>query len=146
MFARVGDLTALLGRNAIGVVFLAHGLQKWDKGIDATAAMMSGTGIPFPQAAAVFTIAVEVLGSIAFIVGLALPLVGVGYAVVGLGAVLAVHLDAGLTGQNGYELVLVLAMAGLALGFNGGAFALDRVLFRGKRAAAKDTAKETQPV
>ncbi|OZM75093.1 DoxX family protein [Amycolatopsis antarctica] len=132
MFARVGDLTALLGRIVIGIVFLAHGLQKWDKGIDGTAAMMAGSGLPLPEVAAVFTIAVEIIGSVAFIVGFALPLVGIGYAVVGLGAVFAVHLDAGLTGQGGYEFVLVLAAAGLALGFNGGAFSLDRVLFGGR--------------
>jgi len=138
MFARVGDLTALLGRIAIGVVFLAHGLQKWDKGIDATAAMMAGVGIPLPDVAAVFTIAVEIIGSIAFIIGFALPLVGIGYAVVGLGAVFAVHLDAGLTGEKGYEFVLVLALAGLALGFNGGSLAVDRVLFRGKFGAARE--------
>jgi len=54
---------------------------------------------------------VEILGSIAFIVGFALPLVAVGYVVVSVGALLSVHIDNGLTGQGGYELVLVLALA-----------------------------------
>lgn len=130
MFARVQDVAALLGRIGVAVVFLAHGLQKWDNGISATADAFGGMGIPLPTVAAVFTIAVEILGSIAFLVGLALPLVGVGYAVVGLGALLGVHLDNGLTGDGGYELVLVLALAGLALGFNGGRISLDHVLLR----------------
>ena len=40
-----------------------------------------------------------------------LPLVAVGYVVVSVGALLSVHIDNGLTGQGGYELVLVLALA-----------------------------------
>lgn len=139
MFTRLRDVTALAGRIAIGVVFLAHGLQKWDKGVEATATMMAGSGMPLPTVAAVFTIAVEIIGSIAFIVGLALPLVGIGYAVVGLGAVFAVHLDNGLTGDGGYEFVLVLALAGLALGFNGGRIALDHLLFGRKRGEVRET-------
>ena len=128
------DIAALVGRIGIAVVFLAHGWAKWQNGIGATADMLAGAGIPLPSLAAVFVIAVEVLGSLAFIVGFALPVVGIGYAIVGLGATFAVHLEAGLTGQGGYELVLVLALAGLALGFNGGRFALDNVLFNRERA------------
>lgn len=139
MFARVQDVAALLGRIGVAVVFLAHGLQKWDAGVGTTAEMFGGMGVPLPSVAAVFTIAVEILGSIAFLVGLALPLVGVGYAVVGLGAVLTVHLGNGLTGQGGYELVLVLALAGLALGFNGGRISVDHILLHRTRA------KEDQP-
>jgi putative oxidoreductase len=139
MFARVQDVAALLGRIGVAVVFLAHGLQKWDNGISATAEMFGGMGIPLPSVATVFTITVEIVGSIAFLAGLALPLVGVGYAVVGLGAMLGVHLGNGLTAQGGYELVLVLALAGLALGFNGGRISLDHLLLRGTRT------KEAQP-
>ncbi|SFQ20911.1 putative oxidoreductase [Amycolatopsis arida] len=135
MLERVRDVSALLGRIGVAVVFLAHGLQKWDNGVGATADMFAGMGVPLPTVAALFTIAVEVLGSIAFLLGLALPLVGLGYAVVGIGAILTVHLDNGLTGQGGYELVLVLALAGLALGFNGGRLALDHVLFTRRRRA-----------
>ncbi|MBN6036655.1 DoxX family protein [Amycolatopsis sp. 195334CR] len=133
MFARVKDVAALVGRIGIAVVFLAHGLQKWDKGVDATAGMFEGLGLPLPTVAALFTIAVEILGSLAFLLGLAMPLVGIGYAIVGVGAIFTVHLDNGLTGQGGYELVLVLAAAGLAIGFNGGRFSLDHLLFTRKR-------------
>src|SRR2546423_3307844 len=120
MFGRFKDVALLLGRIGVAVVFLAHGLQKWNNGIDGTAKFFGMTGIPLPTAAAVFAMTVEVLGSIAFIVGFLLPLVGLGYVVISVGALLSVHIDNGLTGQAGYELVLVLALAGLALGFNGG--------------------------
>lgn len=134
----------MIGRIAVGVVFLAHGLDKWNQGVGATADMLSGVGVPLPTLAAIFLIAVEVIGSILFIVGVALPLVGIGYAIAGLGAVFFVHLDAGLTGEGGYELVLVLALAGLALGFNGGRFSLDHLLFGRKRAAVNAAEPELQ--
>ncbi|MFD8499314.1 DoxX family protein [Amycolatopsis sp. NPDC059657] len=133
MFARVKDVTLLLGRIGVAVVFLAHGLQKWDNGIAGTAGFFGKMGIPLPEVAAVFAMTVEILGSIAFIVGFALPLVAIGYVVVSVGALLSVHIDNGLTGQGGYELVFVLALAGLALGFNGGRISLDHLLFWSKR-------------
>lgn len=137
MYARVRDVTLLLARIGVAVVFIAHGLQKWDNGLDATSAMFAKTGLPLPTVAALFAMTVEILGSVAFIAGFLLPLVGIGYAVVGIGALLSVHVDNGLTGQGGYELVLVLALAGLALGFNGGRISLDHLLFWRKREQAK---------
>ncbi|MBB3052861.1 putative oxidoreductase [Prauserella isguenensis] len=133
MYGRIQDVAALIGRIAIGVVFLVHGLEKWNAGIDATAQMFEAVGIPLPTVAAIFVIAVEVVGALLFIVGFATPLVGVGFAVVGIGATFAVHLDAGLTGEGGYELVLVLGLAGLALGVNSGRLALDHLLVGRRR-------------
>lgn len=135
MFARFKDVALFLGRIGVGVVFLAHGLQKWENGIDGTAKFFEQTGIPLPTLAAIFAIAVEIVGAILFIVGFLTPLVGLGFVVVSVGALLSVHLDNGLTGQGGYELVLVLAVAGLALGFNAGKFSLDHALFGRKREA-----------
>ncbi|MEC3978070.1 DoxX family protein [Amycolatopsis sp. H20-H5] len=138
MFARVKDVALLLGRIGVAVVFLAHGLQKWDNGITGTANFFAQTGIPLPTAAAIFAMTVEILGSVAFIFGFLLPLVGIGYAVVSVGALLSVHVDNGLTGQGGYELVFVLACAGLALGFNGGRLSLDPVRWRKREAAVRE--------
>lgn len=135
MLGRTQDFAALIGRIGIAVVFLVHGLQKLDAGIGTTADLMGQAGIPLPTLAAIFTIAVEVLGSIAFLVGLALPLVAIGYAVISIGAVFFVHMDAGFFLPNGYEYVLVLAVASLAVGFNGGRFSLDHVLLSRRRSA-----------
>jgi putative oxidoreductase len=87
---------------------------------------------------------VEILGSIAFIAGFLMPLVGVGYVMISVGALLSVHIDNGLTGQGGYELVLVLALAGLALGFNGGRLTLDHLLWGRKRARRESEVGELQ--
>jgi putative oxidoreductase len=133
MFARFKDVALLLGRIGVAVVFLAHGLQKWENGIEGTAKFFEQTGIPMPTLAAIFAIGVEIVGSVLFIVGFLTPLVGLGYVAVSVGALLSVHIDNGLTGQGGYELVLVLAAAGLALGFNSGRFSIDHALFGRKR-------------
>jgi putative oxidoreductase len=134
MYGRLKDVALLLGRIGVAVVFFAHGLQKWQSGIDGTAKFFERVGIPLPKVAAVFDIFVEVLGSVAFAAGFLLPLVGIGYVVIMIGALLSVHIDHGLTGQGGYELVLVLGTAALALGFNGGRFSLDHLFFGRRRA------------
>lgn len=145
MFARVQDGAALIGRLGIALVFFVHGLEKWNAGIPATADAMAAMGIPLPTLSTLFIVAVEILGSVAFAVGFATPLVGIGYAVVGLGAMFFVHLDAGLTGVGGYETVLVLATAGLAVGFNAGRFSLDHLLLERRRARqASDVERELQ--
>lgn len=144
MFGRFKDVALLLGRIGVAVVFLAHGLQKWHNGVSGTAKFFEMSGIPLPTAAAVFAMTVEILGSIAFIAGFLLPLVGLGYVVISVGALLSVHIDNGLTGQGGYELVLVLALAGLALGFNGGRLSLDHLLWGRKRARRDVEAGELQ--
>lgn len=141
MYARIQDVTALIGRIALGVVFFAHGIDKWNAGIDATAQMFESSGIPLSTVAAVFVTAVEVIGPILFIAGFATPLVGIGFAIVGIGAMFFVHLEAGLTGEGGYELVLVLALTGLALGFNSGRLALDHLL-----AGRRRSSREAEPV
>ena len=129
MYARVQDVAALLGRIGVGAVFLAHGLQKWDMGVGGVTNMTTGMGIPLPSVSAVFLIAVETVGAVAFMLGLALPLLGIAFAVDMIGAIFYVHIDHGLTGQGGYELVLALGAAALALGFNGGRLSLDHFLF-----------------
>src|ERR1051325_10827294 len=144
MFGRFKDVALLLGRIGVAVVFLAHGLQKWNNGIDGTAKFFEMTGIPLPTGAAAFPMTVEILGSVAFIVGFLLPLVGIGYGVISVGALLSVHIDNGLTGQGGYELVLVLALAGLALGFSGGRLSLAHLLWGRKRARRDVEAGELQ--
>ncbi|GLZ35686.1 membrane protein [Lentzea sp. NBRC 105346] len=127
------DVTALVARIGVGVVFLAHGWQKFTEwGLDGTAAAFGKMGVPLPTVSAWFAATVEVAGGLALIAGVALPVAGILLAVDMAGALVIVHLPNGLLGQGGYELVLVLGVAALALGFNGGSFALDRLLFKKK--------------
>ncbi|MCC3775006.1 DoxX family protein [Streptomyces sp. UNOB3_S3] len=125
---RVRDLTLLISRVVVGIAFIAHGRLKV-RDVDLTVATFDKLDIPFPTLSAWFAIVVECAGGVAFIVGLALPLVGLLFAVVSLGALVSVHMDKGFyAGEGGYEYVLVLAVVSVGLGFNGGRLSLDRAL------------------
>ena len=130
----VKDIAALIGRIGIGIVFVAHGWQKWTEfGLAGTTASFEKMGVPLPGVSAVFAATVELAGGLALIAGVALPVVGVLLAADMLGAWILVHLPNGLLGEGGAELVIVLGAASLALGFNGGAYSLDRVLFKNNK-------------
>ena len=130
----VKDVAALIGRIAVGIVFVAHGWQKWTEyGLAGTAGSFEKMGVPLPSVSAAFAATVELAGGLALIAGLALPIAGVLLAVNMAGAFVLVHASGPLIGQGGSELVIVLGAAALALGFNGGAYALDRVLFKNNK-------------
>jgi putative oxidoreductase len=136
---QIRDLMALIGRIGLGIIFIAHGNQKLtQQGVDGTSAGFAQLGIPFPTLSAWYATLVELVGGIALIIGFALPVFGVLLALNMVGALIFVHLGNGFFAMsNGYEYVLALAVASLAIGFNGGAFALDRVLFRNRTGAAR---------
>lgn len=130
----VKDVAALIGRIAVGIVFVAHGWQKWTEfGLAGTTGSFEKMGVPLPAVSAAFAATVELAGGLALIAGLALPIAGVLLAANMLGAWLLVHLPNGLLGEGGAELVIALGGAALALGFNSGAYALDRVLFKNNK-------------
>lgn len=128
------DLALLIARIGVGIVFIAHGMQKFTTwGIGGTASSFEQMGIPLPGVSAWFAALVETLGGVALLVGVALPLAGVLLAVVMAGALFFAHLGSGLfAADGGYEYVLVLAVAALALGFNGGRYTLDNALTKDK--------------
>ncbi|HUQ56809.1 DoxX family protein [Lentzea sp.] len=130
----VKDVAALIGRIAIGVIFIAHGWQKFTEfGMAGTAGSFDKMGVPLPTLSAWFAASVELVGGVALIAGVALPVVGVLLAFDMVGAWIIVHLPNGLIGEGGAELVIALGAAALALGFNGGAYSLDRVLFKNNK-------------
>lgn len=143
---RAGDATALIARIAIGTVFVLHGWHKLS-GLDGTAESFAGLGLPMPQMAALLGVAIEMGGGILMAVGLLLPLAGIGLAAMMAAAYGLVHAGDPLIAQGGgpsFELVLVLGAAALAVGFNGGRFALDRLLpWSRPRAAAPAGRAET---
>ncbi|MFC6094421.1 DoxX family protein [Saccharothrix lopnurensis] len=132
----IKDVAALIGRTGLGVVFIAHGWQKVvESGMDGTAAGFAAMGVPLPTLSAWFTAVVELVGGALLILGVATPVVGalLAFAMLGallafamLGALVIVHLPNGLLGQGGYEYVLVLAAASLAIGFNPGSLSVTR--------------------
>ncbi|MEU9579285.1 DoxX family protein [Streptomyces chilikensis] len=134
----VRDLALLVTRVAVGAVFLAHGWQKlFTNGIDGTAAFFDQAGVPAATASAWFAAVVELAGGAALILGLAVPVAGVLLLVDMIGAFVFVHAGNGLfVDAGGYEFVLVLGAASLALAAVGaGRFSVDHLLTGRRRTA-----------
>lgn len=125
------DLALLAARILLGVVLIAHGLQKLTAGFDGVTAMFAGMGIPLPQAAAAFAIGAEVVGGALLILGFLTPLAALWVVADMAGAFWFVHKGNGVfVTEGGWELVAVIAAAALAVGADPGRFALDRVFVR----------------
>ncbi|HKR51032.1 MAG TPA: DoxX family protein [Pseudonocardiaceae bacterium] len=130
----VREVALLVGRLTIGAIFIVHGWTKlFSTGMDATVSMFTAVGVPLPELAAWFAAFAELLGGLALVLGVALPLAAILVSVVTLGALIFVHAKNGFFVQTGgFEFVLALTAATLALGFNGGSYALSQVIGRNK--------------
>jgi putative oxidoreductase len=125
----VQEFFLLVARVVIGVVFLAHGWQKlFTIGMDAVTSAFTQAGLPLPGISAWFTALVELIGGAAFILGLLMPLVSILFALVMAGALVFVHAKAGFFAPAGYEYVLVLGTAALAVGFSGSKYSVDGMI------------------
>lgn len=122
---RISDVTTLLARVVVGIVFIAHGLPKATD-LNGTAQGFEAMGIPFPTFSALLGVAIEVGAGIALIIGFALPVAGLALAFMMGAAYFFVHVGDPLVG--GIELLLVLGVTALALGFSGGRYSVDRLL------------------
>lgn len=130
------DAGLLLLRLVLGVIFIAHGLQKiLVDTIPGVAAGFGGMGIPAPEVAAAVVAGVEVVGGVLLIVGLGTRVFAVLLTVDMAVALVLVHLSAGFfAADGGYEYVLLLAVASLALALTGpGRIAIDALIARRRR-------------
>jgi putative oxidoreductase len=115
-----------------GFGFLAHGLAKWSKGPAAFASVLHAIGVPAPHLMAWLTIATEILGGIAILLGAFVALVSIPAIVLLVVAIFSVHLPYGFSsiklmgivngraqfGPPGYEcdLLYIACLLALALG------------------------------
>ena len=111
------DLVLLLARVGVGIVFVAHGWQKFStNGLDATAANFEQMGVPAPTLSAYYAAAAELVGGAALILGLLTSVAGLLLAIDMAGAFLFVHLSNGVfVTEGGWELVVVLGLSALTL-------------------------------
>lgn len=132
-------------RLIVGCGFIEHGYAKLARGPELFTTILGALGVFDPPLMAWATILVEILGGLAVLLGLLVPLASVPMIVVLLVAIFTVHLPNGFSsikllsvtatgahfGQPGYETDL-LYLAGLAALIVGGSgpLALDRLLFR----------------
>ena len=115
-----------------GFLFAAHGWQKFNEfTIAGTQASFSQMGVPAAQAVAPVVATLELVGGIALILGVLTRVFAALLAVDMLGALFLVHASAGVfVTTGGYELVLILAAAALAVALVGaGRLSADRALF-----------------
>jgi putative oxidoreductase len=134
---------ALPLRLIVGYGFIEHGYAKLARGPEAFAGILQALGMPLAPWLAWTTILIEVLGGLAVLVGLFVPLASIPMAAVLVVAIVTVHLPNGFSsiklqsvtaagahfGQPGYEtdLLYLAALAALVLGGTG-PFALDRLV------------------
>ncbi len=115
-----------------GFLFAAHGWQKFSEfTIPGTQAAFTQMGVPAAQVAAPVVATLELVGGIALILGILTRVFAALLAVDMLGALFLVHASAGVfAATGGYELVLILAAAALAVALVGaGKVSVDKVLF-----------------
>jgi putative oxidoreductase len=119
-----------LVRIITGVVFIAHGYQKFFVfGIAGATGAFTQMGIPAPTITAPAVAILELAGGIALILGLLTRIAALGFVVEMLGAIFLVHLKNGFFLPNGAEFALTLLMSSLALVIAGaGAFSVDEAI------------------
>ncbi|MFC0675881.1 DoxX family protein [Brachybacterium hainanense] len=141
------DLALLIGRLALGAVFLAHGYQKVvDFGIAGVTQSFEGMGVPMAQIAAPVVSYVELVGGALLILGAFTPVVGLALAIDMLVAALLVHVPQGVfVDQGGWELVGALGAGALILAAVGpGRLSADAlVLRRGRGRRSRSSAAST---
>ncbi|NMD55102.1 MULTISPECIES: DoxX family protein [Tsukamurella] len=133
-------LASTIARVILGVIFFAHGWQKFvTNGIDNVAASFEKMDVPLPTLSAWFAGIVELVGGAALIIGLAVPLVAVLGIIDMLGAIIFVHWDAGFFASNGgYELPLALIAGLIAVGIaSHGPLAADTHLLKSRSKAVR---------
>jgi putative oxidoreductase len=103
------ELGQVIVRAMVGLTFFIHGLSKFQGGISNTVDFFDSLGIPGFMAYVVAVI--ELLGGIAFILGLGTRIVSLLFVFIMIGAIFTVKLSAGFLGNGqmaGYELDLIL--------------------------------------
>jgi putative oxidoreductase len=136
----VRDALLLVARVVLGVVLVAHGLQKFlSNGIGGTAAAFAKMGVPGAPVAAIYAAVVETVGGLLLIAGAATSIVAVLVLLDMLGAFLFVHVTNGVfAASGGFELVAVIAALAITIGAVGaGRWSVDAVLAKRAPAAAE---------
>ena len=119
---RFQPIALLLLRVALGVIFLAHGLDKFRGGIDMVEGAFAEWGVPAAGIAAPITATIEVVAGIALLIGLGTRIAAALLGLVIIGALFFVKAEVGIissTPMPGAEVDIAL-LAGLFVLFIAG--------------------------
>ncbi|GGG78637.1 DoxX family protein [Corynebacterium pelargi] len=129
----IRDAALLILRLVLGVVFVAHGYQKFFlQGITEVTGQFSALGIPQPKLSAVLAASSELIGGSLLIVGLLTTFVAGALALLMMAAMYFVHMGSGFFLEDGgieYPLVLIAALFIVVI-FGSGRASVDGVLSR----------------
>ncbi len=128
------DLVLLAARVGLGVLMVAHAKLEYDFGgsLAGVGQLFAEAGVPLPALTGPANVLFELVGGIAMVLGVAVPVIGVLMALNMAGAWLFVH-TSGLFAMdhNGPELVIALGLLGLVLAVTGsGRLGLDPLIVR----------------
>lgn len=126
------DIALLILRLAVGVIFVAHGLQKLTQvGFAGVSGMLESMGVPAAGVLGPALALGELLGGLGLLVGLLTRVAAAGLAIDMLGAMLLVHLPAGFFLPEGIEFALALLAANVAFLVAGaGRYSIDALIGR----------------
>jgi putative oxidoreductase len=128
VFASYSDVAALIGRVALGALFLTHGWPKI-KDVRKTIGFVKGTGWPGGAAFAALFSLLEFFGGLALIIGLLTQIVAVLFVLEMIATTVFSKTKLNKKFSLGYELDLAYAAFALVLALLGpGAWSLDRLL------------------
>ena len=112
---RLRPIAPLAVRVTVGVIFLWHGIDKFDTGISNVEGAFDGWGVPVPGLTAPFTAVLEIVAGAALIIGLGTRVAAAALAALMVGSILFVRAENGLIAEGGAELDLALLVASLTL-------------------------------
>ena len=130
-FRTFPDEALLIIRVILCLSFWVHGLAKYNMGLGNVAGFFGKQGIPMASIAAPGITFLEIIGSVALLIGLGTRVFAALLVCDMLGAIMFVHRHNGYMAQNGMELVTLLATLALTLVLLGaGRYSVDARLGR----------------
>ena len=109
-----GGWAVLALRVVTGVIFLAHGWQKFGWGTAQVAGFLGGLGFPSPEVFAVLLIAGELLAGIGLILGAWTRVAALLASFIAVVALITVHISKGFfMSGGGYEFILLILVSSL---------------------------------